>query len=129
MGSGLTGFCAGLWPALFSIYCPLIIKNHGIHASFHYNALIVTCTSIPALLFLTDPSDVPLLDEGAATGAKPGVGEEDTIVSVDGPNEAVSRNETVGAEGHSKFMDDELVGRNTHTPHFSFPMADLTYGM
>ena len=62
-----------------------------------------------ALLFLADPSDVPLLDERAGAGAKPRVDEEDTIISVDGPNEAVSRNGIVGGEGHNKLMDDEQI--------------------
>ena len=45
---------------MFSFYCPLIIERRGIHASFYYNALIVSCASIPAILFLADPSEVPL---------------------------------------------------------------------
>jgi OFA family oxalate/formate antiporter-like MFS transporter len=61
LGSGIAGFCFGMWPAIFSFYCPILIKNYGVTKSFYYNALIVTISSIPAMMFLADPSEVPLM--------------------------------------------------------------------
>lgn len=60
LGSGIAGFCCGLWPAIFSFYCPLLIEKYGVTKSFYYNALITAISSIPAILFLSDPSEVPL---------------------------------------------------------------------
>ena len=63
MGSGLTGFFAGLWPAIFSFYCPVIIERVGVARSFYYNALIIVVAAIPTLLFQCSPNEVPLIDE------------------------------------------------------------------
>jgi hypothetical protein len=63
LGSGLTGFFAGLWPAIFSFYCPVIIERVGVARSFYYNALIIVVAAIPTLLFQCSPNEVPLIDE------------------------------------------------------------------
>ena len=61
LGSGLTGFFAGLWPAIFSFYCPLIIEYTSVSQSFYWNALIISICSIPTLLFQSSPTEVPLI--------------------------------------------------------------------
>jgi hypothetical protein len=64
LGSGLTGFFAGFWPAIFSFYCPVIIEKSSVPTSFYYNALIIAVFSIPTLLFQCSPNEVPLIIEG-----------------------------------------------------------------
>ena len=38
----------------------MLIEKYGVTKSFYYNALIITISSIPSLLLISDPSEVPL---------------------------------------------------------------------
>ena len=71
-----------MWPAIFSFYCPMLIEKYGVTKSFYYNALIITISSIPALLYLADPSEVPLDQTTNQSAAKEETAQED--VSSDG---------------------------------------------
>ena len=56
----LVGFFCGLWPALFSFYCPALIDQTSVPESFYWNALIILLITIPGILLQCSPTEVPL---------------------------------------------------------------------
>lgn len=79
LGSGIFGFSAGLWPALFSFYnTPLINASagyddesfFGLAGSYYLNAVCIFASSVPAMLFLCDPSEYPLVEDENVEGVE-----------------------------------------------------------
>ena len=92
----LVGFFCGLWPALFSFYCPALIDQTSVPESFYWNALIILLITIPGIILQCSPTEVPLQQNDNAIeistkndGDDDDGGEQDGTTSVNNKGEEI----------------------------------------